>query len=107
MNVVLVLIQVAAALREMRRVEEEMRKREKLEEERRQRELELEKQQAEVDRKALEDSERLENVYSFFVFFEWPLLQQIRYIQVVDSHFSYKEVPKNKATNTYLLRILF
>jgi len=54
--------QVAAALREMRRVEEEMRKREKLEEERRLRELELEKQQAEDDRKALEDSERLENV---------------------------------------------
>ncbi|GFG30755.1 hypothetical protein Cfor_00160, partial [Coptotermes formosanus] len=50
--------EVAAALREMRRVEEEMRKREKLEEERRQRELELEKQQAEDDRKALEDSER-------------------------------------------------
>jgi hypothetical protein len=52
----------------MRRVEEEMRKREKLEEERRQRELELEKQQAEDDRRALEDSERLENVYIFLVF---------------------------------------
>lgn len=51
---------MAAALREMRRVEEEMRKREKLEEERRQRELELDKQQADDDKKALEDSERLD-----------------------------------------------
>jgi hypothetical protein len=58
-----IVIQVAAALREMRRVEEEMRKREKLEEERRQRELELDKQQAEDDKRALEDSERLENIY--------------------------------------------
>jgi len=66
-------IQVAAALREMRRVEEEMRKREKLEEERRLRELELEKQQAEDDRKALEDSERLENV-TFVLFFVRLLL---------------------------------
>jgi hypothetical protein len=62
-----IVIQVAAALREMRRVEEEMRKREKLEEERRQRELELDKQQAEDDKRALEDSERLENVYIFLV----------------------------------------
>ncbi|KAJ4450489.1 hypothetical protein ANN_01914 [Periplaneta americana] len=54
--------EVAAALREMRRVEEEMRKREKLEEERRQRELELEKEQAEDDKKALEDSERLDKL---------------------------------------------
>jgi hypothetical protein len=60
----------------MRRVEEEMRKREKLEEERRQRELELEQQQAEDDRKALEDSERLENIYIFVVFIVRPLLQQ-------------------------------
>lgn len=48
---------VAAALREMRRVEEEMRKREKLEEERRQREEEMNKK-AEEDKKALEESER-------------------------------------------------
>ncbi|XP_023721880.1 myosin-I heavy chain isoform X2 [Cryptotermes secundus] len=52
--------EVAAALREMRRVEEEMRKREKLEEERRQRELELDKQQAENDKRALEDSESMQ-----------------------------------------------
>jgi hypothetical protein len=66
---------VAAALREMRRVEEEMRKREKLEEERRQRELELDKQQAEDDKRALEDSERLENVYIFLMLSAKTFLQ--------------------------------
>ncbi|XP_046401515.1 myosin-I heavy chain isoform X2 [Ischnura elegans] len=49
--------EVAAALREMRRMEEEMRKREKLEEERRQRELEMEKRDQE-ERRLLEESER-------------------------------------------------
>lgn len=50
--------EVAAALREMRRVDEEMRKRERLEAERKQREQELSEQQAEVQRKELEESER-------------------------------------------------
>lgn len=54
--------EVAAALRETRRVDEEMKKRERLEAERRQREKELSEQQNEDNRKELEECER-------FVFF--------------------------------------
>lgn len=50
--------EVAAALREMRRVEEEMRKREKLEEEKRLRQAELDKEQAEKEKLELEQSEQ-------------------------------------------------
>ncbi|KAG5877421.1 hypothetical protein JTB14_012905 [Gonioctena quinquepunctata] len=52
--------EVAAALREMRRVEEEMRKREKMEEERRQREIERkerEAREAEEARKLMEENQ--------------------------------------------------
>lgn len=50
--------EVAAALREMRRVEEEMRKRERLEAERKEREKQISEQQAEEERKAIEECER-------------------------------------------------
>lgn len=50
--------EVAAALREMRRVEEEMRKRERLEAERREHEKEISDQQAEDERKTPEECER-------------------------------------------------
>lgn len=58
--------EVAAALREMRRVDEEMRKRERLEaerrereQERREREAQLSDRQAEEERRAIEECERL------------------------------------------------
>lgn len=60
--------QVAAALREMRRVEEEMRKRERIEAERREREKELSEQQAEEERKAIEECERYVNFFLIFLF---------------------------------------
>ena len=64
--------EVAAALREMRRVDEEMRKRERMEEERRLME----------DKKALEDSQRYKKI-TMFVFFSVVYLSWI-YTQVVN-----------------------
>lgn len=56
-------------MRETRRVDEEMKKRERLETERRQREKELSEQQNEDNRKELEECERLELHFFFFLIF--------------------------------------
>lgn len=48
----------------MRRVEEEMRKRERLDAERREREKQLSEQQAEEERKAIEECERYVDIFS-------------------------------------------
>lgn len=60
--------EVAAALREMRRVEEEMRKRERIEAERKERERQISEQLAEDERKAIEECERyvsIDFIHSF------------------------------------------
>lgn len=51
----------------MRRVEEEMRKRERIEAERKEREKLLSEQQAEEERKALEECERYAQTFSIFI----------------------------------------
>ena len=58
--------EVAAALREMRRVEEEMRKREKLEEERKKREAEEEEERK---KNYLEELERFVRLFFLILFF--------------------------------------
>lgn len=59
--------EVAAALREMRRVEEEMRKRERIEAERKERERQISEQLAEDERKAIEECERYVIYWSFLI----------------------------------------
>ena len=54
---------MAAALREMRRVDEEMRKRERLEAERKEREAQISEQEADDERKAIEECERSVNAF--------------------------------------------
>lgn len=71
--------EVAAALREMRRVEEEMRKRERLEEERRLRELEEEEKR----RHSVEEAER----YDFFLFFSVNTGQKLVFIRIKTKSF--------------------
>lgn len=61
--------QVAAALREMRRVDEEMRKREKIEAERKKREEEqLQKLKSEEEQRALEECERYFFCFKLYFF---------------------------------------
>lgn len=63
---------MAAALREMRRVDEEMRKRERLDAERKEREKELSDQQADEERKALEECERYVKLSLIILFINKP-----------------------------------
>lgn len=71
--------EVAAALREMRRVEEEMRKREKAEEEKRIRQAEMDKEQAEREKLDLEQSEKyvFNSIHIWMFFYEYLLKFEI------------------------------
>lgn len=67
----------------MRRVEEEMRKRERLEAERKEREAKISEQQAEAERKAIEECERYVFFYKCYILLDIT----IKYAWLMIIHF--------------------